>query len=338
VAGRDPRLARQLDQACHAGHPPFGAAVANVAGKGVPVFALTNFGIESFAYAKTQYDFLSEFDRPYVSGHMRVIKPDPRIYEMVEEDCGLSGSSLLFADDRADNIEAARARGWHAHLFEGPARLGASVGRSWPFDGGGSKAMSVTIVAAEAEARLDWLALTRALEAGHERPRAEIGDTFLYRGGDTLLSRSAWIDGMGLLVKSATVFPGNAAHGAPSINGGVSLFSDSDGTLEAILDFHLVTKWKTAGDSLLAAMKLAPKDTRTILIVGAGTVAQSLREAYGAAFPDAVSDLEPVARIKRCALRRGFPILKSSMISPAGVSMGRCHHLRDDDDNAGHPR
>jgi 2-haloacid dehalogenase len=25
--------------------------------KGVPVFALTNFGIESFAYAQTQYDF-----------------------------------------------------------------------------------------------------------------------------------------------------------------------------------------------------------------------------------------------------------------------------------------
>jgi ornithine cyclodeaminase/alanine dehydrogenase-like protein (mu-crystallin family) len=58
---------------------------------------------------------------------------------------------------------------------------------------------------------------------------------------------------MGLLVKSATVFPGNAARGAASINGGVSLFSDRDGTLEAILDFHLVTKWKTAGDSLLAA-------------------------------------------------------------------------------------
>jgi ornithine cyclodeaminase/alanine dehydrogenase-like protein (mu-crystallin family) len=147
--------------------------------------------------------------------------------------------------------------------------------------------MSVTIVAAEAEARLDWLALTRALEAGHKRPRAEIGDTFLYRGGDTLLSRAAWIDGMGLLVKTATVFPGNAARGAASINGGVSLFSDRDGTLEAILDFHLVTKWKTAGDSLLAAQKLAPRDTRTILIVGAGTVARSLREAYGAAFPDA---------------------------------------------------
>jgi 2-haloacid dehalogenase len=78
--------------------------------KGIPVFALTNFGIESFAYAQTQYDFLNEFDRPYVSGHMRVIKPDPRIYEMVEEDSGLSGASLLFADDRPDNIER-RGRG-----------------------------------------------------------------------------------------------------------------------------------------------------------------------------------------------------------------------------------
>ncbi len=147
--------------------------------------------------------------------------------------------------------------------------------------------MTVTIVAGEAESRLDWLALTDALEAGHRLPRAEIGDTFLYRGGDTLLSRAAWIDGLGMLVKTATIFPGNAELAAPTINGGVSLYADADGTLEAILDFHLVTKWKTAGDSLLAARKLARRDARTILIVGAGAVARSLREAYGALFPEA---------------------------------------------------
>ena len=88
--------------------------------KGVPVFALTNFGIESFAYAQTQYAFLSEFDHAYVSGHMRVAKPDPKIYEMVEEHSGIAPDALLFADDRADNIAAAQARGWNAHLFEGP--------------------------------------------------------------------------------------------------------------------------------------------------------------------------------------------------------------------------
>jgi len=71
------------------------------------------------------------------------------------------------------------------------------------------------------------------------------------------------------------------------INGAVSLFSDEDGTLQALIDFHLVTKWKTAGDSLLAASRLAREDSKTILIVGAGTVGRSLREAYGAYFPDA---------------------------------------------------
>jgi ornithine cyclodeaminase len=71
------------------------------------------------------------------------------------------------------------------------------------------------------------------------------------------------------------------------VNGGVSLYADADGTLEAIVDFHLVTKWKTAGDSLLAARRLARPDATRILLVGAGTVAQSLHAAYSAAFPRA---------------------------------------------------
>ena len=139
----------------------------------------------------------------------------------------------------------------------------------------------------EGEKLLDWVGLTQAFEAGHRLPKAEIGDTFLYRGSDTLLSRSAWIDGMGIAVKSATIFPNNPSAGKPVVGGGVNLYSDADGSLEALVDFHLVTKWKTAGDSLLGALKLARKDSRKILIIGAGTVGRSLREAYGAGFPDA---------------------------------------------------
>ena len=86
--------------------------------KGVPVFALTNFGIQTFDFAETQYPFLGEFDRRYVSGHMGVIKPDPKIYEMVEADCGVDPKALLFADDRTDNIDMAQSRGWQVHLFE----------------------------------------------------------------------------------------------------------------------------------------------------------------------------------------------------------------------------
>ncbi len=147
--------------------------------------------------------------------------------------------------------------------------------------------MSIEIIPFEAESLLDWTALTDALIEGHTRPRAEIGDTFLYRDTDTLLSRAAWVDGMGIAVKSATVFPGNPGAGKPMINGAVMLYADDDGTPEALVDFHLVTKWKTAGDSLLGARLLARPDSECILIVGAGAVARSLREAYGALFPKA---------------------------------------------------
>ncbi|WP_298915783.1 HAD-IA family hydrolase [uncultured Roseobacter sp.] len=88
--------------------------------KQVPVFSLTNFGVESYAYAATHYPFLNDFDRDFISGHMRMTKPDPNIYAQVEETSGLSGTDLIFADDRADNIAAAQAHRWQTHLFEGP--------------------------------------------------------------------------------------------------------------------------------------------------------------------------------------------------------------------------
>ncbi|MBC2834482.1 HAD-IA family hydrolase [Paragemmobacter straminiformis] len=86
--------------------------------KGVPVFALTNFGRDTFEHALPLMDFLRDFDRLYVSGRMGVIKPDPRIYAMVETDCGIAPGRLLFTDDRADNITAAARRGWRTHQFE----------------------------------------------------------------------------------------------------------------------------------------------------------------------------------------------------------------------------
>jgi ornithine cyclodeaminase len=147
--------------------------------------------------------------------------------------------------------------------------------------------MTVEMIGAEAEALLTWAGLIEALEAGHRLPRAEIKDLFLHRGPDVLLDRAAWIDGLGSLVKVATVMQDNKSRGLPTVNGVVTLFHDQTGLLEAMVDFHLVTKWKTAGDSLLSASKLARKDSRNFLLVGAGTVAASMVEAYRALWPDA---------------------------------------------------
>ncbi len=190
---------------------------------------------------------------------------------------------------------------------------------------------------------MTWAGLGAAFAKGHTGPKASIEDSFLYRGDDTVLSRAAWIDGMGQLVKTATIFPGNAAQGLSNINGAVTLFSDGTGVLEAVIDFHLVTKWKTAGDSVYAATQLARPDSRNILIVGAGTVAHSLREAYGAVFPDAqftvwnrspagaeklaaaypnvtvATDLETAVRsadIVTCATMSTQPILRGEWLQP----------------------
>ena len=168
--------------------------------------------------------------------------------------------------------------------------------------------MSITIIPFEAgEAHLNWLDFADALARGHQLPKAEIADTFLYRGKDTLLNRAAWIDGLGLAVKSATIFPDNPQAGQPMVNGGVSLYDNQHGMLEALVDFHLVTKWKTAGDSLLAATRLARADSRNILIVGAGTVGRSLRQAYGAAFPEATFTIWNRSTAKAQAFAAEFP-------------------------------
>jgi len=88
--------------------------------RGVPVFSLTNFGIQSFDFAATHYPFMQEFDRQYISGHLQTVKPDPKIYEILEKDSGIAPETLIFTDDRQDNIDMAASRGWQVHLFENP--------------------------------------------------------------------------------------------------------------------------------------------------------------------------------------------------------------------------
>jgi ornithine cyclodeaminase len=162
-----------------------------------------------------------------------------------------------------------------------------------------------TMIGPETEALLTWSGLTSAIEAGHRLPCAEIRDVLLRNGPNALLNRTAWINGLGQLVKVATVFPGNAPA-KPTINGAVTLYDDATGILTAIVDFHLVTKWKTAGDSLLSAKRLARPDARKILLVGAGNVARSMVQAYASHFPDA--QFTVWSRNRDTAAKMGLPI------------------------------
>ncbi|MBL1435869.1 MAG: ornithine cyclodeaminase [Rhodobacteraceae bacterium] len=141
--------------------------------------------------------------------------------------------------------------------------------------------MNIPYITAK-DVALDWQKMVAALLAGHKGVRPQVSDQFLHRGEDVLLSRAAWIDGLGVAVKSVTVFPKKT----PSVQGAMLIFDDESGAVEAVIDSALVTRWKTVADSLLGAQLLARQDSERLLIIGAGTVAEGLAMGYLAVFPD----------------------------------------------------
>jgi 2-haloacid dehalogenase len=98
-----------------------------LAARGVPLFALTNFGAEFWAGFRPLQPIFELFAGVVVSGEERVAKPDPRIYALAERRFGRPPEELFFIDDNSANVEAATARGWDAHLFTGAAALEAEL-------------------------------------------------------------------------------------------------------------------------------------------------------------------------------------------------------------------
>ena len=93
------------------------ALLRRLRASGKPVYALSNFARETFALAERHHDFLSEFDDRVISGHVGVVKPEPRIYQILFERVGRPPSELLFIDDSAANVRAAEALGMPAIHF-----------------------------------------------------------------------------------------------------------------------------------------------------------------------------------------------------------------------------
>lgn len=90
---------------------------------GVPLYCLTNFGHELFAQFRAEHAIFDLFEDIVVSGTEKVAKPDPKIYQIVEQRSSRPGEALFFTDDNPANIDAARTRGWDAHLFTDAAAL-----------------------------------------------------------------------------------------------------------------------------------------------------------------------------------------------------------------------
>ena len=87
---------------------------------GWDVTMLTNFHQDTYIEAGKNYNFLELPRGVTVSGEVRLIKPDPAIYQLHAKTFDLEPGGILFFDDSPENVQAALDQGWNARLFLSP--------------------------------------------------------------------------------------------------------------------------------------------------------------------------------------------------------------------------
>lgn len=89
--------------------------------RGLPTYIFSNTNEMAVRYIRRSFHFFADFEGHIFSFEHCSMKPDPKIYEVVEKVAGLRGPALLYIDDRAENIEQGRARGWQSIHHCAPA-------------------------------------------------------------------------------------------------------------------------------------------------------------------------------------------------------------------------
>lgn len=97
--------------------------LAELKQRAVPVYAITNWSAETFPPQRQRFAFLSWFDGIVVSGMEGVIKPHPRIFQILCERHRIAPESAVFIDDVAANAAAASALGIHGIHFRSADQL-----------------------------------------------------------------------------------------------------------------------------------------------------------------------------------------------------------------------
>jgi len=101
----------------------------------------------------------------------------------------------------------------------------------------------------------------------------------------TLLMMPAWQAGDVAGIKLVTVAPDNHQYQLPSIQGTYLLFDVKTGKLKASMDAPSLTAKRTAAASALASKFLSREDSKTLLVVGTGTLSSQLIEAHASVRP-----------------------------------------------------
>ncbi len=111
--------------------------------------------------------------------------------------------------------------------------------------------------------------------------------------------------------KIVTVFPDNANAGKPSLYGQYFLMSGDTGEPLAVFEGRVLTAWRTAAASALAARYLARKDAAHLVMVGAGALAPHLVRAHAAMRP--IERVTLWNRTRARAVATGFALAESGI-------------------------
>jgi len=99
---------------------------------GIPNCIFSNTNEIAIGHIRDRFPFYSRFERYVLSFEEGTMKPDEPIYDVVEQRTGESGEAILYIDDRPENIETGRSRGWQTILqddeFASVARAEALLG------------------------------------------------------------------------------------------------------------------------------------------------------------------------------------------------------------------
>lgn len=84
---------------------------------------LSNMPVDLMKYVLANLTWMESFTFRTFSAEVRLVKPDPAIYEHTLRGVGVSATEALFVDDRETNIQAAQMLGIHALQFRSIAEL-----------------------------------------------------------------------------------------------------------------------------------------------------------------------------------------------------------------------
>lgn len=93
----------------------------------VHIYGLTNWSMETFPQARQRFEILQQIDNYVVSGDVKMVKPNPAIFELLLNRFGLKAEDCVFVDDNAHNVDSARQLGMHGIVFEGAQSLRESL-------------------------------------------------------------------------------------------------------------------------------------------------------------------------------------------------------------------